>query len=212
MQKSVFLAILLITFQPNLGTSADLLPPEIDVPIYSETENRPAQFLGEPYVGFGFGLGTLNAELTSDCGCEASTEAKSRRAGVFAGKNWNVLDNTWLGIEGDLYYNWRDISFNEAEVGTDLSGSIRARIGEQFGRAFIFTTAGFALGNGFVENPDDSELLLGWTAGFGIDWSISEATFVRAEYRYTNYNTAELSGVDVNFDQDIITVGIARRF
>lgn len=212
MKKSIFGAFFILVSQPMLGNSADLIPPRGEEPVVRDSEDRPTPFLEGPYAGLSFGFGNMNAKFTDTCDCEAFAGMDSRRVGVFIGQNWNVAANTWFGLESDLNYDWREINFDGATVGTDLSGSIRARVGESFGKAFIYTTVGLAYGNGFVKNPDENKMVQGWTAGLGVDWSLSDTTFLRAEYRYTDYDTVKLSGVDVKFDQDIFAVSIARRF
>jgi outer membrane immunogenic protein len=76
--------------------------------------------------------------------------------------------------------------------------SIRGRLGFAYGRFLHFGTGGLAWGNPthdyallgsapFVANGGNS---LGWTAGAGLDYALTDNVFGRIEYRYTNLRTS----------------------
>jgi outer membrane immunogenic protein len=48
----------------------------------------------------------------------------------------------------------------------------------------------------------------GRTAGAGLDYNI----FGRVEYRYNDYGSKVLLGIDTDFNQNVITVGVGFRF
>jgi outer membrane immunogenic protein len=91
-----------------------------------------------------------------------------------------------VGVEGDL--QWADFSgttyvFPTGTVTTDSAdwfGTVRARAGVAFDRAFIYATGGFA----FTDNRN------GWTVGGGI------------EYAFTNNLSAKIEGLYVKLDSD----------
>lgn len=164
------------------------------------------------YVGLMFGSGQLDGVFTDECGCGASADASTRHLGTFFGHDWLVADRSWVGIEGDVGYDWRTIHVAGTQVGTDLTGSIRMRLGEEVGPALVYAAAGWTAARTFVKDPEDKAIAHGLTLGLGVDWSIDDATFLRAEYRYNNYSPVELSGVKVDLARDIFSIGIARRF
>jgi len=95
-----------------------------------------------------------------------------------------------VGVEGDL--QWADFGsttydFGAAGVYTadseDWFGTVRARAGVAFDRAFIYATGGFA----FTDNRN------GWVVGGGI------------EYAFTNNLSAKIEGLYVSLDSDDVT-------
>jgi outer membrane immunogenic protein len=192
-----------------------------DLPAPPEPEPRPPLVdypvvvtWGGPYTGIHAGYARAQGRF-SGCGCYNPVEENfaGGRIGAFAGYNWLLSNGFVAGIEGDVTYDWNSEWFRGADrVGTDLSGSIRARTGYSRGNVLIFATAGWAATNAFVDGPDDNETATGWAVGAGIDWALTEKMFVRAEYRYTDFRTVNLAGVDADLDQSSVTVGLAVKF
>jgi outer membrane immunogenic protein len=69
-------------------------------------------------------------------------------------------------------------------------GSARLRAGYAFDRFLPFVTGGVAIGrysgteNGTLEN---SENMVGWTAGAGLEYAVTDNLIARVEYRYSDY-------------------------
>lgn len=137
--------------------------------------------------------------------------------GKFVGYNF-MIDNFVIGAEGDINYAWNENSYRvggvRGDVGTDWSGSLRARVGYSFDRALIYATGGWAATNGYIETParDWNRTFHGWTLGAGVDFAMTESIFVRAEYRYTDYNDRTFQGVNVDLDQHTATLGVGFKF
>jgi outer membrane immunogenic protein len=97
-----------------------------------------------------------------------------------------------------------------ASTSTDIQGSIRGRFGIAWGRLLAYGTGGVAFGgfntsyattgntsglpaiNGgapFFASNSFSHTRVGWTAGGGIDYAVTNNWTVFAEYRYTSFGT-----------------------
>lgn len=78
--------------------------------------------------------------------------------------------------------------------------------------------------NGAVRKQSESETLLGWTAGFGVETTLTESLVARAEYQYTDYKQASFWATDaevgqqfgihnkVDLSSQTLTLGLAYRF
>jgi outer membrane immunogenic protein len=131
---------------------------------------------------------------------------------------YNLQINQWvLGLEGDV--NGTSMSrtvvapiFDStallsdivgSSIRSDIQGSIRGRVGIAWDRALIYGTGGVAFGgfntsysdpNGFLTGTPGatdnfSNTRVGWTAGGGIEYAVTNNWSIRAEYRYTNFGT-----------------------
>jgi outer membrane immunogenic protein len=90
-----------------------------------------------------------------------------------------------------------------ASTNTDIQGSIRGRFGIAWDRLLAYATGGVAFGgfntsfstsgnngrNPFNASDSFSNTRVGWTAGGGIDYAVSNNWSVFAEYRYTDFGT-----------------------
>lgn len=212
MKKLISATIALASLLFSHVYAADLLnpPPSIFTPSIGDDTPQP-RWAGS-YIGVSLGFSQLDGLFTDSCFCEARADSSSKQVGAFFGHNWQLTNREWIGIEGDINYNANEIHLAGADVGADLSGSLRLRIGEVIGNTLVYAALGWTAANLYVQNPDDSAVAQGWTLGAGVDWAINDTTFVRAEYRFNNYSPATLSGVEVDFDQDVLRVGIAHKF
>ncbi len=94
-----------------------------------------------------------------------------------------------------------------ASTNTDIQGSIRGRFGIAWDRLLAYATGGVAFGGfntnySFIGNTSAalpggpvfgtnsfSNTRVGWTAGGGIDYAVTNNWSVFAEYRYTSFGT-----------------------
>lgn len=115
---------------------------------------------------------------------------------------------------------------------SDWQGSVLGRVGVSFDRTLIYAKAGVSVLHGTGRTVDscrrafcgiitidaeDSDLLLGWTAGAGVEVGLSENWSVGAEYRYFDYSDVKVDGVasnDLVYHQNIGLDGVqtARAF
>ncbi|CAN7268842.1 outer membrane protein [Rhizobium sp. LjRoot254] len=169
------------------------------------------------YIGIQAGGSWLNGEFSAD-GDSADQDFNGGFVGKFIGYNF-TFDNFVIGAEGDINYNWNDNNYRvggvRGDVGTDWSGSLRARLGYSFDRVLIYVTGGWAMTNAHVDQTPGKNWdrnFNGWTIGKGIDYAVTDNVFVRAEYRYTDYSDRNFGGVKVDLDQHTATIGVAYKF
>jgi outer membrane immunogenic protein len=128
-----------------------------------------------------------------------------------------------FGAEGDLigashdesgvifrYGNGVDHFDGRSEL--DVQGSIRGRLGWTLNRVLLYATSGVGFGAGKVTttatrdgvgsaNFGKSETLVGWTVGGGVEYALpfSSHWLIRAEYRYTDLGSINLSTPGITF-------------
>lgn len=139
--------------------------------------------------------------------------------GAFAGYNHEFGNGLVGGVEGDVGYH--DIHGANAGTAVDggVGGSLRARLGYAITPEIMpYATAGGAAQSVKVTEAgvSDRNTHLGWTAGAGVDFKVTENVFARGEYRYTdlgnkNYTTGSASG-DVDLNDNRVTFGIGMKF
>lgn len=195
--------------------AADLTPPTFSAPPSppSSTENPPELVWDGPYLGALGGYGV--SKLTIETWCEdwLSESFPGGHLGAFGGYNWSIADGFIAGIEGDIGYDWNGKAFNEAkESGTGLTASARARVGHEVREGLLYVAGGWTGTNVYSTEPNDERFANGWTLGAGIDWRISEKAFLRAEYRFNKFEAVELNGIETQFDQSVVNVGLAVAF
>jgi opacity protein-like surface antigen len=187
---------------------------------------------GGLYLGLHAGLGVGNTEgqigpITSDY------EVSGGLYGVQLG--WlGQWGNVVAGIEGT--YSGSSIQGNDAGclvfiVGFDCSrevnaiGTVVGRAGLAYDRALIYGLAGVAWADVDTEirvlnTPflSGGETHVGWTAGFGLEWALSNRVSARIEYAHTDFgsetHSLSIPGVGgaipdrVSLDTDTVKLGI----
>jgi outer membrane immunogenic protein len=159
------------------------------------------------HTGYGWGEGDVEGL--------GSEDFDGWRLGAFVGYNWQFSSGFVAGIEGDVNYDWNDEDFAPGFSGeTGFSGSVRGRVGYAFDRTLIYAAGGWTAANVEVDTPlgNDDDTLHGWTIGAGVDQAFTDNIFGRLEYRYNDYGSGSLGGVDVDFDQHVIQVGVGVKF
>jgi outer membrane immunogenic protein len=195
------------------------------------------------YVGgqVGYAWGNTNTNLTDGIGDFVSFSTNNN--GVIGGGHvgYNLqLSQFVVGLEGDVDGS----SLSKTISGTpiiggvlvpttingklDVQGSIRGRIGYAWDRVLIYGTGGVAFGgfNGSISTPfgfdSTSTTRVGWTAGGGLEYAITNNWSVRAEYRYTQYGHSTFASnsaffpVSANlsrtFNENRVQVGFSYKF
>ncbi|AYG63805.1 outer membrane protein [Rhizobium jaguaris] len=133
-------------------------------------------------------------------------------SGVHAGYNFQT-GNIVYGIENDFNYNFGDK--NEANLDWDASG--RARVGYALDRTLFFATAGVAAAGGKVDASGvgkKDDILIGWTAGGGIEHAFTDNIIVRGEYRYSDFGKKDFGSAigDFGATQQKVLVGASYKF
>ena len=100
-----------------------------------------------------------------------------------------------------------------------MGGGLRARLGvAATDNVLVYATAGGAGGRHELSAGgfSDEQTLWGWTAGAGVDVKLTEQSFARLEYRYTDLGseTFTLGGADYEVDttSNKVLVGFGMSF
>jgi outer membrane immunogenic protein len=213
MKKMLFLAATVAFAGTTAAYAADAVDQIPQAPAAVETM-APAFTWSGAYIGIHGGYGWENGDFNAG-GTTASDNFDGGRLGGFVGYNWQMSSGFLVGIEGDVNYDWNDNDYAGGfNAGTDLSGSVRGRVGYAMDRALIFAAGGWTATNGFVKGPgvDEEKTFSGWTVGGGIDYAFTDKMFGRVEYRYNDYGDKTIGGINANFDQHVINVGIGVKF
>lgn len=153
-------------------------------------------------------------------GSDRSDKADGLLGGVQAGYNYQL--NQWVvGIEGD--YQLLDFDTDASFLGSPAGpyfqtsaelkslGTLRLRAGYAFDNVLLYGSGGLAVGRGKASlsiqggvpgaftgpqfSESETEWLVGYAIGAGIEYAIDSAWSVKAEYLY-----AELGSEDFDFD------------
>ena len=207
MKRTLILAASVAMLASTSALAADAVEYVPEAPAAVE---MPAAFSWSgPYLGVHGGYGWGDGEALG-----ADGNFDGGRFGAFAGYNWQMSNGFVAGIEGDLNYDWNDDAITAtSDFETGFSGSVRGRVGYAMDRTLIFAAGGWTATN--VETSgavEDDDTLHGWTLGAGVDYAFTDNMFGRLEYRYNDYGSGDLSGVDVDFDQHVVQVGLGVKF
>jgi outer membrane immunogenic protein len=196
---------------------------------------------GEGYDPVYGGYATLEGDFLTD----PSARNTSFVGTVEAGYNWQhgdyvigaVIDFGRLNAKhssGTAYMQDSDVvpDTDTASLAADWFGTVRARLGYAAGsNLLIYGTGGVAavrLTGGFVDTDavagdttSDTSWALGWAAGAGADYRISQNWFIRGEYLHVSASTKlvtyvvdenEAYSVKSTFDSDMFKAGLFYKF
>lgn len=182
------------------------------------TDYRPytpppaASSCGGPFSGFYAGglIGFGGASTKTNVGIELKDNDRGFTGGGVAGYNWQC--NGWLfGAESDINYFNADMTTGitcptcggTLSFGSEINwyGTVRARVGLVGNENFlIFATGGLAYGgldhsinsnnfNGVTFSGTQSDTAIGWTAGGGIEYLLSDNWAFRADAMYIDFGS-----------------------
>ncbi len=185
--------------------------------VVTETPPEPVAQAAAPvftWNGFYVGLQGGGAWGNGDFSGIGSSSMNGGLITGFGGYNWQLDNNIVLGVEGDASYNWNKETVGGDEFKFDTTGSVRARVGYALDHALLYGAAGWTGARGHVDTPlgDDSATFSGWTVGAGVDYAFTDNVFGRVEYRYNDYGSKNLLGIDTDFNQNVVTVGVGVKF
>jgi opacity protein-like surface antigen len=164
-------------------------------------------------VNQGFGGGVLDANVSlAGAGVLDNTRTTNRANGFFAGGeagyDYQFSNNVVLGAETDMQWSnvqashqattWSSIAVGSgnANIRNNLNwfGTTRLRLGYSFGRLLPYVTGGVAYGEvaasgeqfvgGALFNGSATQTTVGWAAGAGLEYALSDNLSARAEYVY----------------------------
>lgn len=212
MRVRVFLGAVLAGLIAAPALAADLGQVE-PLPTPQYTEAVPANDWTGFYLGAlgGFGWGRADTSTVGD------VDANGFDVGGYAGANWQ-WGNFVVGAEADALYPFRDGTAGGLTAEQGLNGSLRGRAGIALDRFLVYGTGGVAATDLELSNAagSDDDVLLGWTAGAGVEGMLSDNITARIEYRYTDYGeeTFTPGGVPTtsDFSDHTIRGGVGFKF
>ncbi|MBN8954668.1 MULTISPECIES: outer membrane protein [unclassified Rhizobium] len=211
--KSLFASVAIIASTLAFSAhAADLATPSAPVAAPAEVFSWTGG-----YVGVHGGGSWLKGDFSVP-GASASDNFNGGFVGGFAGYNYQLNNNVVVGIDGDIGRNWNSNSYDvfgtKVKVGTDVTGSVRGRLGYAFDRTLVYATGGWTATRGFIKVPGDKEskTFNGWTIGAGVDYAFTNNIFARAEYRFNSYGNKDVLGIKADLDQHVVGVGIGVKF
>ena len=106
-----------------------------------------------------------------------------------------------IGIEADVTDSTAKIKLAGPDIETDRDLYVGARVGTVLGSGLLYAKAGYTNArievNGFGGSNED-----GFRLGLGYEYAISAKSFVKVEYRYSNYEA------DVSRNQAVAAFGV----
>ena len=135
-------------------------------------------------------------------------------------------EGEWMESNASTRYDLDDdvgLAFANIETGRDLY--VGARVGAMLGsKAMVYVKGGYTNATYNVLAGDDVNDTLtdvkleGWRAGGGVEFALSKNAFLKAEYRYSNYNDGSVEfpngvetdqfSVDVDRHQGVVGLGL----
>jgi outer membrane immunogenic protein len=162
------------------------------------------------WTGFYFGLNTgysfghADAHYTAPdlSAYSIDSHPSGWSGGLQLGANYQLKNRIVFGIEGeaslvdasDTIYDYMSAANNRPnntiKTSSDYAGTVRARLGYAVDRFLPYLTAGVAGANAKVSATDgslsQSDFLVGWTVGAGIEYALTKNWSVRAEYLHVD--------------------------
>lgn len=201
-----------------------------DLPVYEPAPMvapNPVSFdWSGVYIGAhgGYGWADLDTNDDSDDFNFDDADLEGFVVGGQLGYNWQVnqfvfgveVDGSFsdIGIDDGDFFD-EDDDDDDDEIGYDWLASARGRLGFGFDRFLVYGTGGVGFG-GFNsdiafaddDDDDDDEAQIGWVAGGGVEFMITQNVSIGAEYLH--YDFSDVLDND-NFDGDLdSTVDVAR--
>jgi len=217
LMRSAAIALGLVAVAGAPALAADIITEAPPAPPAAPMEVPPVATWAGPYAGVAVGWGFGGRSEVEGTGLE--TENDGFVGNVFAGWNWQSGSFVY-GVEGDVGYNGMDGSDGPVETERGVDGSLRARLGfAATDNLLIYGTAGGAAERMEVNVAgagSDTQTMLGWTAGAGVDAKLTENVFGRLEYRYTDYGSETFEfgpgNLDVDDTSHKVMVGVGMKF
>ncbi|WP_265515532.1 outer membrane protein [Nitratireductor luteus] len=169
--------------------AADAIKPQPSAPLAPAYVSTPALDWDGGYAGVALGYGFAGRNEVTQQHIEAKT--KGFIGSGFAG--WNFQTGGFVyGVEGDIGYSAVKGSNAGMDFKSGAEGSLRARLGYAITEnILLYGTAGGAAERLKVTQGgrSDTNTMLGWTAGVGVDARVTDNVFARVEYRLTSFGS-----------------------
>jgi outer membrane immunogenic protein len=192
------------------------------------TKAPPPAYVPFTWTGFyiggngGYGFGRSKWD-----GLPATFDVKGALAGGQVGYNWQFGQIVW-GVEGDGDWTHLRGQANAASCNTtlcqtrnDFLSTGRGRVGLAMDRLLTYATGGVAVGN--IKATDSTstgvdKTRTGWTAGGGLEYSLTQNWSVKAEYLWVDLGKETCSTAcglpsnNVGLTSNVVRGGINYRF
>jgi outer membrane immunogenic protein len=191
-----------------------------DMPAYPAEAAVAPVAAESDWSGFFLGVqGGYNwVEADTDIAGFDGLEADGFVIGLYSGFN-RQWGNWVVGIDNSISYADIDESFGIVDAEINTFSTTRGRIGYSFGNFMVFGAGGLALAHTELafDGDDDDHLMVGWTAGGGIEAKFGGNWSARVEYLYADFSEERFASgdgavVDVEYDMNIVRGGIAYHF
>ena len=226
-------ALALATAAPAFA--ADLPPPSAPPP------RAPVAYVPAPvfswtgvYVGINTGYAFGQSSWNSPLGTTGNFDVSGAMAGLTLGGNYQIGQFV-VGAETDI--DWQNVRGSQVGGGCNLGpgapascasasnwvGTFRARAGFAMDRTLIYATAGGAYANikaSLDALPWASSTELGWAAGGGVEFAMTDNWTAKIEYLFADFqhascglgNCLAVPPVSVSFDESMVRGGINYKF
>lgn len=206
--------------------AADLIinEPAPTVGVVESTNNWDGAFVGV-FAGTAWGTAVNDPDGFDFDLTDNNIDVDGWLLGVDAGVNFTLADGIVAGIVGDIA--WTDqtgtgtiagVDTDDLDFGVNWQGSVRGRLGFDGGAFMPYLTAGLAFANATVTQGDydpaieDSQTLVGWTAGAGIEFAATDNVSIDLQYRYNDFGNADFdlngSTANVGLTSHQVTAGV----
>jgi outer membrane immunogenic protein len=198
---SLFALTALAVVHTATANAADFASP-MAAPVLSQVYSWTGFYIGAD-AGYVWGKDTTTEYLTPTntfTGFAPTYKVSSVVGGLYAGYNYQIGPAV-LGVESDIEAASLTGGFLDTTVGgagttqLDWQGSLRGRAGIAAGQMMFYGTGGLAFAEidhtytnlitGVAET--NAGFRTGWTAGGGVEISVTPNLLARVEYRYTDY-------------------------
>ncbi len=137
-------------------------------------------------------------------------------AGGQVGYNYQFQNNVLVGLETDIQGGDMTGGGNGLTSKLDYFGTVRARLGYAFDRVLPYVTGGMAYGRNTINayGLDSSNTHVGWTAGAGLEYAMTNNWTARAEYLYTDLGSKAYDniGTDAGVTASTARLGVNYKF
>lgn len=183
----------------------------------------------------GYDVAKAGSSVDDDANQDNDQSMEGLTYGAGIGYDFNA-GGVILGIEGEYTDSSADVDFDDGDFEGFGYGNVKANrdlyVGARVGvpvqpDLLLYAKGGYSnakldvLSNdGTTEFSQDIDMD-GWRVGAGLEYQLSGNTFVKAEYRYTKYEEAEIDfdgdlpdseRFDIDTDRHQVMVGVGMRF
>lgn len=202
MSKLAILAAAGVAFSASVAAAADVGPMPYDWTGLYAGINGGYAFAGDDRIGIaGVHVGDLSLN--------------GLFGGVQLGYN-HQMESIVLGVETDMQLADIDDFHPDASDQIDWFGTTRLRLGVAADRALFYVTGGLAYGGGnykeLVTPVSKDYSRLGWAAGAGLEYAMTDHLSVKGEYLYANFGRFDVGQTIATPDFHSVRLGLNFKF